>query len=106
MMNALRNGAKRMRKQRSLDVFQWPEWKAFAARIGVIERPIRKVVVTLDVDACALVEETFIGLDTCLTHPSDTRPLASETQENEETTPTPAPSVDTDASGTGSQTSS
>jgi hypothetical protein len=65
------------RKQISRTVFQWPEWKAFAARLGVSNRPLTKVVVTLEYGAVALVEETFIGIDSCPTPPSGTAPTES-----------------------------
>ena len=87
----------RIPRSRSKSVFQWPEWKAFAARIGVSDRPLKKVVVTLECNAAALVEETFIGLDTCPQPPSDTCHMGSSVADQK---PAPHPRSE-DTTGTG-----
>lgn len=57
---------------KSRDVLSWPEWQAFAARLGITERKITRLTLELDCEQVAKVQITRLLEDTCPPHPSDT----------------------------------
>ena len=60
------------RKRTVREVWQWPEWKAFATRLGIKNDHIRRCVVTLDIAAAPSVEVVYLVTEPCPPHPSDT----------------------------------
>ena len=46
------------------DVFKWPEFQAFAKRLGIsIEAETTHLIITLKVDECPLIFHEFLGQD-------------------------------------------
>jgi hypothetical protein len=94
-------------KVKSTQVWKWPEWQAFAARLGIRVERVTECVVHLNCRDVARVSVTYVGEDhsPCPTHPAATHHTASSQAPSvAETTPTPATSADTPSSGTHPQT--
>jgi hypothetical protein len=47
----------------SYDVFGWPEYEAFAKRLGIAVVPDMKVVITLQPECMPIIEHTYAGKD-------------------------------------------
>lgn len=94
-------------KVKSAHVWQWPEWQALAARLGIKDlHRVTDCVVRLSRGDVARVEVNYIATDTqpCPPHQSDTAPSASQQEQQGETTPTAATSGDTPRTGTDAPT--
>ena len=83
--------------RKTRDMWQWPEWQALIARLGIPSKGIRRCVLTLDVNAAQTVEVTYLVRDTCPPHPSDTSHTA--TPEAAQSAAPTHTSVDTTSTG-------
>ena len=62
----------------SSEVFSWPEFKAFAKRLGISDRATRKLTIRIAVGEIVEIQEAYLGQDL---HVADTSERVSDEQQ-------------------------